>query len=310
MKTYKFSIIIPIYNVENYLRKCLDSVASQTYNNFEVIIVIDKCDDNSEKIADKYIKKYGWTKIYEEHTGLAKARNIGIQKATGDYIVLLDSDDYLENNFLETINKALNDKPDILRFQVRDIINDKKIDRHEIGFDSTKGTEAFNKIIRYHYIENAWAYVYKRDYFIKNKFKYMENCIAEDYGLTPLVIVKAKSVKSISYIGYNYVQRDNSLMNNNDYPKKIKKMDDMLKQSDYEKEQIKNIGNIESVLRFLDNSLIYYSTTLKYKDYKKYNKILKKKGCYKHPIENGLKSKVRSIIIKTNSYLFYNYLVR
>ena len=306
----KFSIIIPIYNVEKYLKKCLSSVVNQTYKNFEIIIVIDKCDDNSEKIADEYINKYNWTKLYEERTGLAKARNIGIQKATGDYIVLLDSDDYLENDFLETINKALNDKPDILRFQVRDIINDKKIDHHEIGFDSTNGTDAFNKIIRYHYIENAWAYVYKRDYFIKNKFKYMENCIAEDYGLTPLVIVKAKSVKSISYIGYNYVQRNNSLMNNNDYPKKIKKMDDMLKQSDYEKEQIKNIGNIESVLRFLDNSLIYYSTTLKYKDYKKYNKILKKKDCFKHPIENGLKSKVRSLIIKTNSYLFYNYLVR
>ena len=104
----KFSIIIPIYNVEKYLKKCLSSVVNQTYKNFEVIIVIDKCDDNSEKIADKYIKKYGWTKIYEEHTGLAKARNIGIQKATGDYIVLLDSDDYLENDFLETINKALN----------------------------------------------------------------------------------------------------------------------------------------------------------------------------------------------------------
>lgn len=306
----KFSIIIPIYNVEKYLRKCLDSVASQTYNNIEVIIVIDKCDDNSEKIADKYIKKYGWTKIYEEHTGLAKARNIGIQKATGDYIVLLDSDDYLENDFLETINKALNDKPDILRFQVRDIINDQKIDHNEIGFDSTNGTEAFNKIVRYHYIENAWAYVYKRDYFIKNNFKYMENCIAEDYGLTPLVIVKAKIVKSISYIGYNYVQRNNSLMNNTDYKKKIKKMEDMLKQSDYEKEQIKNIENNESVLRFLDNSLIYYSTTLQYKDYKKYNRVLKEKNCYKHPIERGLKSKVRNLIIKTNSYLFYNYLVR
>ena len=171
----KFSIIIPIYNVENYLRKCLDSVASQTYNNFEVIIVIDKCDDNSEKIADKYINKYNWTKLYEERTGLAKARNIGIQKAIGDYIVLLDSDDYLENNFLETINKALNDKPDILRFQVRDIINDKKIERHEIGFDSTNGTDAFNKIVRYHYIENAWAYVYNRDYFKKNNFKYSIN---------------------------------------------------------------------------------------------------------------------------------------
>lgn len=310
MKTYNYSIIIPIYNVEKFLKNCLDSVVNQTYKNFEVITIVDKCDDNSEKIVDKYIKKYDWIKIYEEHTGLAKARNIGIQKAIGDYIVLLDSDDYLENDFLETINKALNDKPDILRFQVRDIINDKKIDYNEIGFDTTTGTEAFNKIIKYHYIENAWAYVYKRDYFIKNNFKYMENCIAEDYGLTPLVIVKAETVKSISYIGYNYVQRKNSLMSNTDYTKKIKKMNDMLKQSDYVKEQIKNAENVEAVLRFLDNSLIYYSTTLKYNDYKKYNKILKKKNCYKHPIENGLKTKIRSLIIKINSYLFYNYLVR
>ena len=310
MKTYNYSIIIPIYNIEKFLKNCLDSVVNQTYKNFEVITIVDKCDDNSEKIVDKYIKKYDWIKIYEEHTGLAKARNIGIQKAIGDYIVLLDSDDYLENDFLETINKALNDKPDILRFQVRDIINDKKIDYNEIGFDTTTGTEAFNKIIKYHYIENAWAYVYKRDYFIKNNFKYMENCIAEDYGLTPLVIVKAETVKSISYIGYNYVQRKNSLMSNTDYTKKIKKMNDMLKQSDYVKEQIKNAENVEAVLRFLDNSLIYYSTTLKYNDYKKYNKILKKKNCYKHPIENGLKTKIRSLIIKINSYLFYNYLVR
>lgn len=310
MKTYNYSIIIPIYNVEKFLKNCLDSVVNQTYKNFEVITIVDKCDDNSEKIVDKYIKKYDWIKIYEEHTGLAKARNIGIQKAIGDYIVLLDSDDYLENDFLETINKALNDKPDILRFQVRDIINDKKIDYNEIGFDTTTGTEAFNKIIKYHYIENAWAYVYKRDYFIKNNFKYMENCIAEDYGLTPLIIVKAETVKSISYIGYNYVQRKNSLMSNTDYTKKIKKMNDMLKQSDYVKEQIKNAENVEAVLRFLDNSLIYYSTTLKYNDYKKYNKILKKKNCYKHPIENGLKTKIRSLIIKINSYLFYNYLVR
>ena len=72
----------------------------------------------------------------------------------------------------------------------------------------------------------------------------------------------------------------------------------------------KNIDNIESVLRFLDNSLIYYSTTLKYSDYKKYNKILKKKACYKHPIENGLKSKVRSIIIKTNSAIHKAVLIK
>ena len=310
MRTYKFTIIIPIYNVENYLKKCLESVSNQTYKNFEVITIIDKCDDNSEEIADKYIKKYNWIKIYEENTGLAKARNLGIQKATGDYLVLLDSDDFLEKDFLETINKALNDEPDVLRFQVRDIINNERIDHKETGFDSQIGQTAFDKIIKYHYIENAWAYVYKREHFIKHDFKYMENCIAEDYGLTPIIIVKAQSVKSITYIGYNYVQRNNSLMNNKDYAKKIKKMEDMLKQSDYEKKQIANMKNTEPVLRFLDNSLIYYSTTLKYKDYKKYKKILKQKNCFNHKIEQGLKSKIRNLLIKTNSYIFYNYLVR
>ncbi len=80
-------------------------------------------------------------------------------------------------------------------------------------------------------------------------------------------------------------------MNNTDYTKKIKKMGRYVETIWLWKEQIKNIDNIESVLRFLDNSLIYYSTTLKYSDYKKYNKILKKKDCFKHPIENGLKIK-------------------
>lgn len=306
----KFSIIIPVYNSEKYLPQCLDSIITQAYKNYEVIIVCDKCTDNSEKIADNYIKKYNWIKIYEEHTGLSKARNLGIKKAKGDYLVFLDGDDYLENDFLETINNFLKDKPDILRFQVRNILNNKKIDFQEEGFDIQNGPAAFDKIIRYHYIENAWAYVYKMAFWQKNNFKYMDNCIAEDYGLTPLVIIKAKSVKSIPYIGYNYVQRTNSLMNNSDYSKKIKKMDDMLKQSDYIKKQIANYNDVESVLRFLDNSLIYYSTTLKYKDYKKYNKILKNKKCFDHPIEQNLKSKIKKLIIKINSYVFYNYLMR
>lgn len=306
----KFSIIIPIFNIKKYLKNCLESVVNQTYKNFEVITVIDKCDDGSEKIADDYINKYNWIKIYEEHTGLSKARNLGIKKAKGDYLVFLDGDDYLEKDFLETISNSLNEKPDVLRFQIRDIMDKEKVDHKEKGFDVQKGTLAFDKIVRYHYVENAWAYVYKRTFWQKNNFKYMENCIAEDYGLTPLIIVKAQSVKSISYIGYNYIQRTNSLMSNKDYSKKIKKMEDMLKQSDYEKEQMAKIENIESALRFLDNSLIYYSTTLKYRDYKKYNKILKKKKCFDHPIEKNLKSKIKKFILKTNSYIFYNYLMR
>ena len=306
----KFSIIVPVYNVEKYLNTCLESIVKQTYNNYEVIIVCDKCDDNSEMIVDYYVKKYNWKKIHEEYTGLSKARNLGVDEAKGDYLMFLDGDDYLDDHLLETINNLLDDDTDILRFQVQDV-NDKNIVQHkEDGFRIMKGTEAFNKIIRYHYIENAWAYTYKTSFWKKNNFKFMDGCLAEDYGLTPLVIAKADKIKSISYIGYNYVQRSSSLMTNDDYSKKIKKMDDMLKQSNYEINELKKIDNSEKIIGFLNNSLIYYSTTLKYKDYKKYNKILKNNKCFKHLKGKGIKSFLKYLLIKGNSYFFYKFIVR
>lgn len=306
----KFSIIVPVYNVEKYLNTCLESIVKQTYNNYEVIIVCDKCDDNSEMIVDYYVKKYNWKKIHEEYTGLSKARNLGVDEAKGDYLMFLDGDDYLDDHLLETINNLLDDDTDILRFQVQDV-NDNNIVQHkEDGFRIMKGTEAFNKIIRYHYIENAWAYTYKTSFWKKNNFKFMDGCLAEDYGLTPLVIAKADKIKSISYIGYNYVQRSNSLMTNDDYSKKIKKMDDMLKQSNYEINELKKIDNSEKIIGFLNNSLIYYSTTLKYKDYKKYNKILKNNKCFKHLKGKGIKSFLKYLLIKGNSYFFYKFIVR
>lgn len=306
----KFSIVIPIYNSEEYLEKCLDSIVKQTYTNYEVIIICDKCSDNSEIIVDKYVKKYKWTKIYEENTGLSKARNIGISKSTGDYLVFLDGDDYLENDYLEVINNNLEDKPNILRIQVRDIYKDSFVNYNEVAFDTTNGIEAFNKIIQYHYIENAWAYIYNRCFWNKNKFKYMENCIAEDYGLTPLIIAKADKIKSISYIGYNYVKRENSLMNTIDYNKKIKKMDDMLKQADYLHNEFKNIKNNERFISFINNSLIYYSTRLNYKDFKKYNKILKEKEYFKHLKSEDFKTWLINFMIKKNAYFYHNKIVR
>ena len=308
MKTCKFSIIIPIYNVENYLEKCLDSVVSQTYKNYECILVVDKSSDKSEEIADKYIKKYNWQKVYEENTGLAKARNLGVDKSNGDYIIFLDGDDYFEKDLLEKLNSIIKNE-DLIRYQARDIINDTYVDYPEKNYDLMSGNDAFEKIINFHYVENAWLYAYNSKFYKKNHFKFMENCIAEDYGLIPLIISKAKSIKIISYVGYNYVQRQNSLMNNNNYLKKIKKMDDMLKQYNFE---IKNISEDSNPLfkAFLNNSLIYYSTTLKYKDFKKYKKILKEKDCFSHLKGKSFKHKIRNFIIKNNAYFYYNYIMR
>lgn len=308
----KFSIIVPIYNVENYLINCLDSILNQTYDNFEAILVCDKSTDKSNKIADKYISKdKRFVKIYDENTGLAKAKNIGVSKSTGDYLIFLDGDDYLDVNLLQTLVNENVDKYDILRYQAREVLDDGKfVDYNESSFNDLNGVDSFNKILKYHFIENSWLYAYNSKFYKENNFRFVEGCIAEDYGLTPLIIASAKKVKSISFIGYNYVQRQNSLMNNNDYQKKIKKMDDMLKQATYLKLELNSIKDSSNVIDFLDNSLVYYSTTLKYKDYRKYNKILKKRGCFNHYKGTTLRSKVRCFLIKLNSYFFFRYINR
>ena len=307
----KFSIIIPVYNVEKYLNKCLDSVVKQTYKNYEVIIVCDKCSDNSESIVDEYIKKYkNFTKIYAEHTGLSKARNIGVEASSGEYILFLDGDDYFELDLLKTLNEKLKDTPDLIRFQIQDVKGKEIIKHNEEGFNTTDGVSAFNKIFKYHYIENAWSYCYNANFYKKNKFKFMEGCIAEDYGLIPLIIAKAKKVKSLSYIGYNYIQRDNSLMSDTDYSKKVKKMEDMLMQSVFLKGKLKDIKGKELIISFINNSLIYYSTRLNYKDFKKYNKILKENKCFNHLKGGNLKAKIRNVLIKSNAYFFYHYVAR
>ena len=91
---------------------------------------MDKSSDKSEEIADKYIKKYNWQKVYEENTGLAKARNLGVDKSNGDYIIFLDGDDYFEKDLLEKLNNQIKNE-DLIRYQARDIINDTYVDYPE-----------------------------------------------------------------------------------------------------------------------------------------------------------------------------------
>lgn len=306
----KFSIIIPIYNVESYIKKCLDSVVNQSYKNFECILVCDKSADDSVIIAKNYADKYNFKYIYKEKTGLSEARNMGIDASTGEYILFLDGDDYFEDNVLEILHDNLSDKPDLLRFQVRKVYPNKTIDYQEIPFDTTSGIEAFNRIINYHFIENAWIYCYKTEFYKKNKFLFMKNCIAEDFGLVPLIIAKARTVKSIDFIGYNYVQRGGSLMNNKNNEHRIKKMNDMMLQAKHLYKEFSNIDNNDKFIEFVNNSLIYYSTTLDYKSYKKIKKELSVFNVYNYILNDNLKRKIKKFIIKHNAFLYYNFIQR
>ena len=120
----KLSIIVPVYNVEKYLDKCLDSILNSTYKDFELIVINDGTKDNSEQIITKYLEneEYKDKIIYisKENSGLSDTRNLGMSKATGDYIAFVDSDDYIEPNMYETMmNKALEKDFDIVASDVR-----------------------------------------------------------------------------------------------------------------------------------------------------------------------------------------------
>ena len=104
----KFSIIVPVYNVEKYLRECIDSLINQTYKDFEIILVDDGSPDNSPQICDEYAKNDNRIKvIHKENGGVTSARKVGANSATGDYIVCVDADDWVENTYLEEFSNAI-----------------------------------------------------------------------------------------------------------------------------------------------------------------------------------------------------------
>ena len=115
MENELISIIVPIYNVENYLRQCLDSIVSQTYQNFECLLINDGSSDNSADICREYIEKDSSFRYFEkENVGVSSARNLGIERSKGQYITFIDSDDWVDSEYLEVLYRALiEEKADI-----------------------------------------------------------------------------------------------------------------------------------------------------------------------------------------------------
>lgn len=293
----KFSIIIPVYNVEKYIKKCLDSVFNQSFKDYEVIVVNDGTKDNSMDIVKEYDVKI----INQKNQGLSVARNTGVSKAKGEYLLFLDSDDYIEKDLLKELNKSLKNNPDLVRFQVREVYEDSSDikDYPEQEFNNLNGVEAFNIISKYHFVETASTYVYKRDYFLKEQFSFKKGTFHEDYGLIPLVIMKASIVNSINYIGYNYLQRENSIMSSRNYEKIKKKVDDFYNHYRYLIEEIDKTNLDSKVFKsFISNSLILKICELDKKDYKTYKKKLIEDKVFDNLLTDTLTRKIKKVIFK------------
>ena len=226
----KFSIIVPVYNVYKYLSACLDSILKQSYENYEVIVVNDGTKDNSQDIIDKYVKKDKRIKGFiKENGGLSDARNFGVKKAKGDYLLFVDSDDDLNPLLLEKLNDEIEKvNPDLIRFQLAKIDDETRINPCAT-FSGLTGIEAFKRLSTDDYFVTACGTCYRMDYWLKNKYEYEFGVYHEDYGLTPYVYIRADKVSSIDYVGYNYYFRENSITGDKNPKKEEKKNNDVIK---------------------------------------------------------------------------------
>ena len=219
----EFSIIVPVYNVENYLKRCLDSIKAQTYADYEVILIDDGSLDASGSICDAYVEQDNRFKvIHKENGGLAAARNTGLGAAVGKYIVFLDSDDDLEKEALTKIRETMNNGCyDIGSFAARRI-DEKRHFLYELRFDDMVGERVFDSKSRERFLwqdflqyKAGWEvcfHVFRRDIIETHHIRFDEQVkYAEDIPFTFRYMLYVCRWVKMPDILYNYTLRDSSL---------------------------------------------------------------------------------------------------
>ncbi len=218
-----FSVIVPCFNAEKTLRSCLNSILTQTYNDFEVVVINDGSTDNSKAILDEFVKKDQRVRAYHFHNaGVAISRTRGTNLAEGDYVIFVDSDDTIASNLLATLAITIgnNRYPDIVRYQVN-LVNDVKRKDHQrynyldevnavmSGMDALKQWSKPRKKYAVY-----WLFAFKKNIFYKFSIAGSELRCYEDVALIPILIASARSVICIDFLGYNYTCNNSTSLTN------------------------------------------------------------------------------------------------
>ena len=206
------SVIVPVYNVEEYLEECLDSIKNQTFTDFEVILVNDGSTDNSQEICEKFcVQDTRFQLINQENQGQSIARNIGVAESKGKFIVFIDSDDIVRVDLLDQLMNYMSDEIDIVECdKTEDIqyLNEKGKDIQVKEFDSN---EALYKCFNHAVSWSPVAKLYRRE--IVEKIPFLENLIYEDFYTGIVSLKYINKMRKIDYIGYYYRYHTSSTMN-------------------------------------------------------------------------------------------------
>ncbi len=323
------SFIIPAYNAENTIKRAIDSCINQRGASleYEVILVNDGSTDKTEQIINEeyvllyekdlkdnsnrnnYIEKEscyvgnGINIIYirTKNGGVSKARNIGFTRANGDYIIFVDSDDYVSNTLLKDIKKHVNKGVELIKWSPIFIDeNGKEVKKDEIvSFKNVTGEEGFNKLYGTDkLLVCVWNYAIKRDLVPT----FPEGRYHEDFRTMPMVILKAKSICAINKYEYYYVQTDKSIMRDNNFEKQRKKLEDILINFDELLDEVSRLKvdkfTDENFKIFLTNALLVVLPELSNDNKGYYKNELKKRKVSQYIKVRNIKQLVKKLMLK------------
>ena len=311
MKNELVSIIIPVYNVEQYLNKCIESIINQTYPNIEVILIDDGSTDLSGKICDNYAKKDCRIKvIHKKNEGVSCARNDGVKSSKGKYVLFIDSDDYIDIDAIEKMIEEI-DKDEIIKISHR-LVRNNRIIKCISNNGTFSKVDYIKKVLIGDIGGHSWGYLLKKDIIDNLYFDERTSCM-EDTLFIINCILKAERIKCINTTFYNHVINDNGITasvnrierNINDYMYSLNEIEKVLDKAGFE---YKN-DILEKRLRLIESELakcLNKNELQKLFDNMIINENLKK--IYKSSRINMLKRIYVKMILekKYRSFIIYN----
>ena len=311
------SVIVPVYNVEKYLERCLKSIISQTYKKFEVILVDDGSTDSSGTLCDEYKQVDDRIKVlHKKNGGLSSARNIGIEYSKGEYLTFIDSDDYVAPNYLEVLMQ-------LVEQYEAPVATVKSIKTNTSEFVSCKNgkeklfstSEAmFQMCINEWFGVSAWAKLYHRDVFASYRFP--DGKLYEDMLTIPYVIAQSKYVASSNQELYYWYERPGSITHSIITDKNFSIFDGLFQFIKFIDDNYPELHEA-AIARLIDDSMWNIMHNLVFdaeyiRKAKKVKKICNKywRKAYKNPyLKKGKKvqAQVASISLRVYQFMYLNY---
>ncbi|WP_075877113.1 glycosyltransferase family 2 protein [Merdibacter massiliensis] len=215
MKQGLVSIIVPVYNVRKYIERCLSSLVNQTYSLIEILLINDGSSDDSDLICEQYQTRYQQIRYFtKKNEGLSKTRNFGIEKAAGEYLLFVDSDDYIELDMVEKmIQCAMKEQADLVIGSYRMDYPFFSLCRRAPKYQVWEPVDAIKALLHNRTVSNfAWGKLYRTSLWKDIRFP---SCRFEDVYTTYRLFIKANRIVTMPDRFYHYVQRKGSIMNQN-----------------------------------------------------------------------------------------------